>query len=154
MAPPPLPSKSLDNLDPRRFLTGPKGGGSLRKCINLPGPLPQEVQRGKDRVAGPELQEKERGSDPNGLGSDPSSVLTLGGLCNSSGPQFPHLWNHDGKEAGRKLESLCSPVGSAVSDGFECSPQPVLGSVRLGRTAGWAPSSGSFQAWYARRRLV
>lgn len=43
-------------------------------------------------VAEPGTLELEKELDSDGLlGSDPSSILTVGGLWNSSGPQFLHL---------------------------------------------------------------
>lgn len=65
--------------------------GNELTCL---GPFHRKLQGLKSLVAelgDPELEEKELGSNPNCLGSDPSSISSVGGLCNTSGPQFSHL---------------------------------------------------------------
>lgn len=65
--------------------------GNELTCL---GPFHRKLQGLKSQVAelgDPELEEKELGSNPDCFVSDPSSIPTVGGLCNSSGPWFPHL---------------------------------------------------------------
>lgn len=92
---PPFPSKALGDLDPTGFFSGQKGGRSPREVSSAAsGPFHGKLEGLKTRwlsQAALVLREEGLGSNSNGLGSDSSSLLTLSGLRDSSGLQFPHL---------------------------------------------------------------
>lgn len=134
----------MSHLDPLRILHRVEGRQfPWENELTCLGPFHRELKGLQSQVAhlrAPDLEGKELGSHPDCLGSRPSLILPVGGLCNSPEPRFPHLWNGDGNSAGRKLETPLKHDQTPVP------PEPALESVWLGFMAGWSPPLAQSQA--------